>query len=226
MIALRTDGGNFRFDPAGLVVEPGSSVPWLNMGDFHTTTAFHPANDNLVPGRLPLRIPEGAEPWHSGMLGLTGGTEFTYAFKVEGVYDYFCQPHYMFGMVGRIIAGRPHAGPGTKPMAGLPEIVREKMPAMDRVTGVGRRPNEWSSRINGVLYLLAHGRDAVPSSAALHRALRADAELTEQSREAGNTDAILTATSRFVQAVRDGVDYERLVVLADGVKTELARLVD
>ena len=30
---------------------------------------------------------------------------------VEGVYDYFCAPHEMAGMVGRIIVGRPGAQP-------------------------------------------------------------------------------------------------------------------
>jgi plastocyanin len=33
---------------------------------------------------------------------------------VPGVYDYFCTPHEMAGMVGRIIVGEP-TGPGTLP---------------------------------------------------------------------------------------------------------------
>ena len=33
---------------------------------------------------------------------------------VEGVYDYFCQPHEIAGMVGRVIVGHP-TGPGALP---------------------------------------------------------------------------------------------------------------
>ena len=105
-VALRTQGGAFRFDPGGLWLQPGSSLTWLNMGDFHTTTAFHPANSKLVGGKLPLRIPARAEPWHSGMLGLDAGTQYERRFMLEGVYDYLCQPHYGFGMVGRLVVGQ------------------------------------------------------------------------------------------------------------------------
>ena len=40
VVGLRTSGGNFKFDPVGLRIEPGTSVIWLNMGDFHSSTAF------------------------------------------------------------------------------------------------------------------------------------------------------------------------------------------
>ena len=226
VIGLRTDGGNFRFDPAGLVIEPSSSVVWLNMGDFHSTTAFHPDNADLVGGKIPLRIPEGAESWHSGMLGLTDGTEFAHTFMREGVYDYFCQPHYMFGMVGRIVVGAPHGGPGTTSMDGVPDVVRSRMPALDIVVGAGVRPNEWASRFNGVLYLLTDGQDAGEAAANLGRALAADPVLKRQSDGVGRTAAVAAATARFVNAVRGEVDYERLISLADAAKVELAGLVD
>jgi plastocyanin len=225
VIGLRTDGGNFRFDPVGLVVEPGSSVVWLNMGDFHSTTAFHPDNANLIPGKMPLRIPEGAESWHSGMLGLTDGTEFAQSFTVEGVYDYFCQPHYMFGMVGRIVVGAPHDGPGTTSMDGLPDIVKSRMPALASVMGAGLRPNEWASRFNGVLYLLADGQDPSAAATNLQAGLAGDSALTNQSGAAGNGAAITAATKDFVDAVHGGVDYETLVRLADAAKEQLAALV-
>ena len=110
VVGLRTSGGNFRFDPVGLRIEPGTNMIWLNMGDFHTATAFHPDNGHLLGGDVPLRIPDGAAPWHSGMLGLTDGTQFEHTFAAEGVYDYFCQPHYGFGMVGRIIVDAGRSG--------------------------------------------------------------------------------------------------------------------
>ncbi len=224
VIGLRTDGGNFRFDPVGLVIEPGSSVVWLNMGDFHSTTAFHPDNASLVGGNLPLRIPEGAESWHSGMLGLTDGTDFAHTFTVEGVYDYLCQPHYMFGMVGRIVVGEPHDGPGTKPMDELPDAVTSGMPALETVIGSGARSNEWASRLNGVLYLLADGQDAGEAAVTLQGAIAADQVLKKQSDRAGATRALERATDEFVQAVQGGVDYEQLVTLADVAKTQLALL--
>ena len=62
VVGLRTSGGNFRFDPVGLRIEPGTNLTWLNMGDFHTATAFHPDNGHLLGGDVPLRIPKGAEP--------------------------------------------------------------------------------------------------------------------------------------------------------------------
>jgi plastocyanin len=60
-----------------------------------------------------LRIPEEAEPWDSGYL-IEPGDQFEVTLTVPGVYDYFCAPHEVAGMVGRIIAGRP-VGPGTLP---------------------------------------------------------------------------------------------------------------
>ena len=78
----------------------------------HTTTAYHPAN-----GGRPLRIPEHAAPWDSDYLVEPGQT-FEVMLAAEAVYDYFCTPHEIAGMVGRIIvgtawrAGRRPAGRG------------------------------------------------------------------------------------------------------------------
>ena len=96
------------FDPIGLRIAPGQMVRWVLHHDVHTTTAYHPKNDNHS-----LRIPETAEPWDSGFL-MTAGASFEVTFSVEGVYDYFCGPHEAAGMVGRIVVGRP-SGPGTLP---------------------------------------------------------------------------------------------------------------
>lgn len=100
------DGSDVWFDPIGLWVAPGASVTWINGTDqanTHTTTAYHPANNHR-----PLRIPDGAEPWDSGYV--LPGEQFTVTLKAEGVYDYFCQPHELAGMVGRIVVGRPAPG--------------------------------------------------------------------------------------------------------------------
>lgn len=103
------DGGaHVGFDPVGLLVDPGTTVRWIVEADVHTTTAYHPAND-----AHPLRIPEAAEPWDSDYL-INPGDSFEVKLSVEGVYDYFCAPHELAGMVGRIIVGRP-TGPGALP---------------------------------------------------------------------------------------------------------------
>jgi hypothetical protein len=75
----------------------------------NTSTAYHPDNDGHA-----LRIPEAAESWDSGYL-VEPGDQFEVTLTVEGVYDYFCTPHEMAVMVGRIIVDRP-SGPGTLPL--------------------------------------------------------------------------------------------------------------
>src|SRR3954467_4262417 len=109
-VRLRSDpdGARVGFDPIGLKVAPGTRIRWVVEANVHTTTAYHPDND-----RHPLRIPEGAKPWDSDYL-VDPGQAFEVTLTVEGVYDYFCAPHEMAGMVGRIIVGRP-GGPGARP---------------------------------------------------------------------------------------------------------------
>ena len=109
-IRLRSDalGTKVWFDPIGVLIEPGQTVRWVNEANVHTSTAYHPANDGHA-----LRIPEAAEPWDSGYL-VEPGDRFEVTLTVPGVYDYFCAPHEVAGMVGRIIVGRP-GGPGTLP---------------------------------------------------------------------------------------------------------------
>lgn len=102
-----TLGTYVGFDPIGLLIEPGTVVRWECQANVHTTTAYHPRNDNHS-----LRIPKEAAPWSSGYL--MPGKQFEVTLTVPGVYDYFCIPHEMAGMVGRIIVGHP-AGPGTLP---------------------------------------------------------------------------------------------------------------
>ena len=219
VVALRTLGGEFRFDPVGLLIEPGASVIWLNMGDFHTTTAFHPENNKLLAGGVPLRIPEGAEPWHSGILGLTAGTQFEHHFQVEGVYDYFCQPHYHFGMVGRIIVGAAHGGPAvSRPLSELPEPAQQQMPSVAAVISPAGRTFEWASRLNGVLYLIANGADAEPAAARVSHAMQQDTALQRVVSRVGNQPELRAAVVRFADGVAAGTDYETLVALADAAK--------
>jgi plastocyanin len=116
---LSPDGNRVYFDPVGIHISPGQKVRWVQESGYHTTTAYHPSNGNHE-----LRIPEGAEPWDSGVLQTQApekGSTFEYTFTQEGVYDYFCRPHEAAGMVGRIVVGRPLEGPGTRPFNYAPE---------------------------------------------------------------------------------------------------------
>ena len=225
VVGLRTSGGDFRFDPVGLRIEPGTNVIWLNMGDFHTATAFHPDYGHLLGGDVPPRIPDGAEPWHSGMLGLTDGTQFEHTFAVEGVYDYFCQPHYGFGMVGRIIVdARPSSGPlpVARPLSELPEMAQKQMPAVETIMGPAGRSFEWAARLNGVLYLIANGMEAGPAAQRAVEEMQADETLHELVDAPGKQHALAAATDWFLEGVVSAGDYEDLVARSDAVKTELA----
>jgi plastocyanin len=98
-IRMRSDaqGGKVWFDPVGLRVAAGTTVRWVLEAGAHSATAYHPANGNRAP-----RIPAAADPWDSGML-LEPGKAFEQRLVAPGVYDYFCLPHEMAGMVGRIV---------------------------------------------------------------------------------------------------------------------------
>ncbi len=139
-IAMRSDqlGAKVWFDPMGVFVEPHTTISWVVKENVHTTTAYHPKNGNHS-----LRIPEGAEPWDSGFL-VNPGDRFEVTLTVPGVYDFFCAPHELVGMVGRIIVG--HAtGPGAeafdyfsdKPVAkdwlSVPDAARTVFPSVAQI---------------------------------------------------------------------------------------------
>ena len=72
------------FDKADITVAPGTTVTWVQRGQYgHTTTSYD--------GR-----------WDSGLI--EGGTDGTYSYTFEepGTYEYFCRPHEEVGMVGTV----------------------------------------------------------------------------------------------------------------------------
>ena len=141
------DGSQVWFDPIGVLVRPGQPLRWTNLdpGNSHTATAYHPKNE-----QRPRRIPQRAEPWHSDYL-LPNET-FSVTLTQEGVYDYFCIPHEMAGMVGRIIVGQA-IEPGAVPLIPspeetkardeqpLPDEAQKAFPAVEEIlrTGIVRR---------------------------------------------------------------------------------------
>jgi len=103
--------GPFHFDPVGLHVEPGEVVHWVAETDWslengnptgyiagdHTITAYSPVVSRQQ------RIPEGATPFSSPMIGVD--VSWYYEFETPGVYDMYCGPHEDLGMVMRIVVG-------------------------------------------------------------------------------------------------------------------------
>lgn len=140
VIAMRSDvaGSRVWFDPLGLYVEPGTTVRWIVRDNVHTTTAYHPGNDQHS-----LRIPEGATPWDSGYL-VNPGDHFEVTLTVPGVYDYYCLPHEAAGMVGRIVVGEAGGPgnqdfdywvgrPGTEAWRPVPDAARRTFPGVVRI---------------------------------------------------------------------------------------------
>ena len=75
------------FSPSSIVVEVGDTVKWTNTGGIHTSTSGEEA-------------PNQDGIWHSEELNL--GQSFSFTFTEEGVFPYFCQFHYLFGMKGTV----------------------------------------------------------------------------------------------------------------------------
>lgn len=95
-----TRGEHVWFSPMGVAAEPGTLIRFTNRdpGNSHTSTAYAPEFFDRE-----RRIPEGATPWDSDFL--LPDESFEVTLTVPGVYDYYCIPHEMAGMVGRIVIG-------------------------------------------------------------------------------------------------------------------------
>lgn len=188
-VLMRNEGGQFFFDPVALRVLPGDTVVWLNLGDNHSTTAYAPPNTKAGGTAVPQRIPEGAQAWDSGILGLQDrGLTFSHTFKVPGTYDYYCFPHEFLGMVGRVVVDVP-GGPGeSDDFANLSEASVQQLQALnsaDITSASGTRFN-WAAEINTVL-LKVFEKD---NAAAIAQA-QALLEHAPQAAVALGTDAVL-----------------------------------
>lgn len=130
-VAMTTDERGSYFQPKGLLVDPGTTVRFVNEQGVHTATAYHPDN-----GDLPLRVPEGATPFDSGVVTDAGAT-YEVTVQTPGVWDFVCLPHESLGMVGRLVVGEPGDGPGTTEPADLPPMAREKVPSVEAILAEG-----------------------------------------------------------------------------------------
>ena len=78
-----------------MVFEP--SVLQVQLGDSVTFKAENPGHN---AASIEGMIPDGADPWDSGM-----SQDITVTFNEEGTYVYQCTPHLMMAMVGVITVG-------------------------------------------------------------------------------------------------------------------------
>lgn len=127
-------GENTWFEPNGLAVAVGTRVRFVNddPGNSHTATSYHPD----LYGRA-RRIPEAATPWDSGFL--LPGQSFEVVLSAPGVYDYYCIPHELHGMAGRIVVGTED-DPGWEGAAAdddLPGAVLAHLPPVDAIIDAG-----------------------------------------------------------------------------------------
>lgn len=89
----------FYFEPTGLHVDPGDAVKFNFATPDHTVTAYHPDLG------WQQRVPDGVPPF-SSPVGSAGGF-WLYRFEEPGLYDAFCAPHEILGMVVRLVVGEP-----------------------------------------------------------------------------------------------------------------------
>lgn len=100
----------FFFNPVGLHVDPGDVVEFSVQAGHHAVGSYHPDNDRQ------RRIPPDAPSFSSPMLGgygnesgdpVKGGKSqsWFYEFETPGVYDMYCPPHEVYGMVMRVVVG-------------------------------------------------------------------------------------------------------------------------
>ena len=91
------------------------------------------------PFGRPLRIPAGAQPWHSDYL--MPDESYSITLTLPGVYDFYCIPHEHAGMVGRIVVGRdtllePSRDTGQGETM-LPEVALRTFPSVEQIVSQG-----------------------------------------------------------------------------------------
>ncbi|MFC4448199.1 cupredoxin domain-containing protein [Halorussus aquaticus] len=87
----------FNFEPVGLHASSGDIVQFTFDSPDHTVTSYHEALG------FPTRVPDGVPPFSSPIVSVGGA--WLYRFDSEGVYDLYCGPHHVLGMVMRVVVG-------------------------------------------------------------------------------------------------------------------------
>ncbi len=90
-------GTTFGFEPADITIPVGTTVRWINRSDpRHTSTA----DPEWETPQSPVILPPGAMIWRTPFLRM--GESETHTFTVPGEYQYFCETHGPYGMIGTI----------------------------------------------------------------------------------------------------------------------------
>ncbi|WP_417269679.1 plastocyanin/azurin family copper-binding protein [Celeribacter sp.] len=124
-------GERVWFRPYGLAVAVGTTLRFVNRdeGNSHTATAYHPDIYDRT-----RRIPKSATPWDSDFL--LPNESFEVTLTVPGVYDYYCIPHEMAAMVGRIVVGTPEDAGWEGPSQDTADVSREVLETLPAVADI------------------------------------------------------------------------------------------
>lgn len=113
-VRMLQQGSKYVFEPAGLRVQPGDIVDFVNVSG-------GPHNVQFYPNRVPAGAVEALNRGMANRLGSVQGPmmvtpnqtyRVSFAGAPQGTYDYFCLPHQAMGMKATIIVGQP-GGPGS-----------------------------------------------------------------------------------------------------------------
>jgi len=87
-----------KFTPDTVRINRGETVVFVNSSLLAHTVTGDPSQSSVEGSAL---LPEGAEPFDSGMMDPE--ETFSHTFEVEGTYKYFCIPHEGAKMIGWVI---------------------------------------------------------------------------------------------------------------------------
>lgn len=113
-VRMTQQGNQYKFEPAGLRIQPGDVVEFVNVSGFPHNVQFYP---NRIPQgaaavlnrAMAQRMAEVAGPM---MMQANQKYRISFAGAPQGTYDYFCLPHQALGMKATLIVGQP-GGPGS-----------------------------------------------------------------------------------------------------------------
>lgn len=109
----RIQGGDIGMSAHSFIPEEyhttvGETVTWINSSSRgHTVTAYDdkiPADASFFSTGEYESTAEAVAAWHEyGGGRIDVGETFSHTFEVPGTYEYFCEPHVLGGMIGRVI---------------------------------------------------------------------------------------------------------------------------
>ena len=113
-VRMLQQGTTYKFDPAGIRINPGDMVEFVNVSG-------GPHNVQFYPNRIPAGAKDVLNRAMAQRMGDLAGPmmmqpnqvyRVSFAGAPQGTYDFFCLPHQALGMKGTLIVGQP-GGPGS-----------------------------------------------------------------------------------------------------------------